>query len=65
MYVLAYAGNSTAPENGIYRANLDGTGVEPVLNLTGSTVLGVPGQSGGPEGLLLRLRHRSSSAAFR
>ena len=39
VYVLAYAGNSTAPENGIFRANLDGTNVEPILALTGSTVL--------------------------
>jgi hypothetical protein len=39
VYVLAYAGNSTSAANGIFRANLDGTSVEPVLNLTGSTVL--------------------------
>jgi hypothetical protein len=39
VYVLAYAGNSTSAQNGIFRANLDGTSVEPVLGLTGSTVL--------------------------
>jgi hypothetical protein len=39
VYVLAYTGNSIDPENGIYRANLDGSGVEPIFNLTGSNVL--------------------------
>ena len=39
VFVLQYAGTSTDPANGISRANLDGSGLEVILDLTGSTVL--------------------------